>query len=239
MTSATIKAITFDLDDTLWDINPVLHRAEQAVDDWLAIEAPELAKHYDQDRLRALKFSIYQQRPDLAHQISELRIVAMTQALIASGYEQARAVQLAQQAFEVFIDARHQVNLYTEVEPLLGALKPHYKLGALTNGNANVERLSINHYFDFAFSAEQLNASKPAADHFIAAQHAANCTADQIIHIGDHPDHDIQAAIDAGCHAIWYNPQGLVWPNPSPVSAEVQSLAELLTLIQAIDKQRG
>lgn len=238
MTTANIKAITFDLDDTLWDIKPVLHRAEQAVDDWLAIEAPDLAKRYDKDRLRALKFSIYQQRPDLAHQISELRIVAMTQALIDSGYEQTRAKQLAHQAFEVFIDARHQVDLYAEVEPLLSALKPHYKLGALTNGNANIKRLSIGHYFDFAFSAEQLNASKPAADHFIAALQATDCMPEQMIHVGDHPDHDIQAATNAGCHAIWYNPEGLVWPHASPASHQVQSLSELLALIKAIDKQR-
>lgn len=238
MTTAAIKAITFDLDDTLWDVRPVLHRAEQAVDDWLSFNAPELVKHYDIAKLRALKLNIYQQRPELAHQISELRIVAMTQALINCGYSHTQAKQLAQQAFEVFIEARHQVNLYAEVEPLLGTLKPHYKLGALTNGNANVERLSISHYFDFAFSAEQLNASKPAADHFIAAQQAANCAPEQIIHIGDHPDHDIQAAMDAGCHAIWYNPQGLVWPNPTPASGEVRSLAELATLIAAIDKQR-
>lgn len=238
MTTATIKAITFDLDDTLWDVHPVLHRAEQAVEDWLALQAPDFAKRYNQEKLRALKLDIYQQRPELAHQISELRVVAMTQALINSGYSPAQAKQLAQQAFEVFINARHQVSLYADVEPLLRALKPHYKLGALTNGNANIERLSISHYFDFAFSAEQLNASKPAADHFIAAQQAANCEPEQIIHIGDHPDHDIQAAMDAGCHAIWYNPQGLVWPNPSPASGEVRSLAELVTLIAAIDKQR-
>lgn len=239
MTTRAITAITFDLDDTLWDINPVLHRAEQAVEEWLAIHAPALNERFDKEQLRTLKFSIFQQRPDLAHQISELRIVAMQHALQESGFDEQQARALSLQAFEVFIDARHEVSLYQDAEPLLRALKPHYTLGALTNGNANVARLSISHYFDFAFSAEQLNASKPAPDHFIAAQAAASCKPEQIIHIGDHPDHDVQAALDAGCHAIWYNPKGLVWPNSEPVSGEVRSLAELFTMIQAIEAQQA
>ena len=38
-----IKAITLDLDDTLWPIWPTIERAEKSLDDWLGINAPMTA----------------------------------------------------------------------------------------------------------------------------------------------------------------------------------------------------
>jgi FMN hydrolase / 5-amino-6-(5-phospho-D-ribitylamino)uracil phosphatase len=38
-----IKAITLDLDDTLWPIWPVIERAEAALSDWLTSRAPRAA----------------------------------------------------------------------------------------------------------------------------------------------------------------------------------------------------
>ena len=38
-----IKAITLDLDDTLWPVWPAIEKAEQALLDWLARHAPQTA----------------------------------------------------------------------------------------------------------------------------------------------------------------------------------------------------
>lgn len=234
-TAEMIKTITFDLDDTLWDVEPVLIQAEQTTYAWLTEHAPLLTQHYTQAALSEQKFGVYNNRPELAHQISQLRIVAMQEALIEARYPPQLAQQLSQQAFAIFIEARHQVSLYEEVEPLLSTLKPHYKLGVLTNGNANVERLTIGHYFDFTVSAEQLNASKPAKDHFIAAQQASGNAAEQILHVGDHPVQDILAARAAGCHAIWFNPNHNPWPETEPMGGAIHSLADLPKAIHDIE----
>ena len=39
----SIRLITFDLDDTLWDNRPVILGAEAAMRDWLALHTPRLA----------------------------------------------------------------------------------------------------------------------------------------------------------------------------------------------------
>ena len=39
-----IRAITLDLDDTLWPIWPTIARADQAMRDWLAERAPAAAR---------------------------------------------------------------------------------------------------------------------------------------------------------------------------------------------------
>lgn len=236
MQKPTIKVITFDLDDTLWAVEPVLLRAEQQLYDWLQKHAPALTQHFTPQSWSEWRHAYYQQRPDLAHQISALRIAALQQALKTVGYPPVESSHLAQQAFEVFLKARHQVSIFTEVVPMLEKLADQFQVGALTNGNADVFKLPIGHFFDFAFSAEQLNASKPAADHFIATQRHCRCEANEIIHVGDHPQHDILAAHQAGCFSIWFNPEGDRLSADITASAQVQSLSAIPEAISCIEQ---
>ncbi|MFA7553137.1 MAG: HAD-IA family hydrolase [Spongiibacteraceae bacterium] len=230
-----IKVITFDLDDTLWHVEPVLLFAEQQVYRWLQSKAPRLTTLFTPQQLTDMRKKNHQQLPDLKHQISQLRIRSMEQALELAGYKQPQVKQLALQAFEVFITARHQVSVFDTVTPLLEQLQQKYRLGVLTNGNANIYNLALGKYFDFAFSAEQLNASKPASDHFIAAQQASNASAAQIIHIGDHIEHDILAAQQSGCYSIWFNPQGQAHSSAIQPSEQVRCLSEVPAAIANIE----
>ena len=238
MNSLPIQVITFDLDDTLWHCAPVIEGAEQAVFDWFAEYAPRVLQHFDRPGFDQLKQEVYQQHPELAHQITQVRIIALELALTRSGYSTAEAVDLATQAFAVFIEARHRVELFDDTVAMLEQLHPQYQLGVLTNGNADVARLNIGDFFDFAFAAESLNSSKPAPAHFHAAMREAGVAAEQIVHIGDHPDHDIAGARDAGCHAIWFNRRNEKWPGAQPEPLQVTSIAEIPAVIASLAQER-
>lgn len=233
MNSNTIKVITFDLDDTLWHVEPVLLAADEQVYFWLQQAAPKLTAVFDLPTLTQWRREIYQQQPSLAHQISQLRITAVGQALEWVGYSPAQAASLSQTAFELFLECRHQVTFFDSVKPLLEKLSKHYKLGVLTNGNADIFKLEMGEFFDFSFSAEQLNASKPAADHFMAAQHYCQAQPQQMLHIGDHLDHDVRAAKSAGWHAIWYNPQ--LNKNNTTADIQVSCLADIPDAVAAVE----
>lgn len=226
-----IQTITFDLDDTLWAVAPVITAAEQHCYNWLLQHCPKIRQHFSPETWQQFKHQLYHRRPDLHHQISQLRRVAIREALISVGYQQGFAEQQAERAFEIFLHARHQVQLFAGVEPLLQQLHRHYRLGVLTNGNADIRRLPIGKYFDFAFSAEQLNASKPAADLFLAAARHCAINPSELVHIGDHWEHDVLGAIQAGCRAIWFNPDRR--PPPTAISAayQITQLSELPGLI--------
>ena len=233
-----IKTITFDLDDTLWEVKPTLIRAEEKTFAWLKQNAPNITQAYDMKALMQWRMKVHSERPELAHQISESRRIAITEALINVGYPAKEAEEMAEQAFQLFLTARHDVTVFDEVEPLLKALKQKYILGVLTNGNANVRKLPISHYFDFAYSAEELNASKPAPDMFQAALQASNAQPQELIHIGDHIEHDVQGALDIGSHAIWLNWDGQ--PLPSEHKAhEANRLDDILPIIQRIDSSES
>lgn len=229
-----IKTITFDLDDTLWDLAPTLQAAERSTFIWLSQQLPEFGSRFTPQSFSHFRQQIYQQHPHLQHQISELRRVAVTEALRQAGLTESHARALSEQAFTHFIAARHEIELFNEVIPLLKALKPRYQLGVLTNGNADINRLmTIKPFFDFSFSAEQINSSKPAPELFSAALTHSNCQPEQLIHIGDHFEHDIQGAINSGCHAIWFNPMK---KPPLVDNVNVVVVERLVEVIEAIEQ---
>jgi len=177
---------------------------------------------------------VLEQHPELTHQISTLRRKALARALRQSGYTQQQADLHAQAAFNVFLDTRHQVELFPYTVEVLHQLHQRYQLGALTNGNADIGRTAIGHYFDFSFSAEQLNNSKPHPALFHAALKYTGLSGSVCVHVGDHPTHDIQGAQQAGFFSVWVNRNSAAWPGGTPPSAEVSCLSELPEVIKQL-----
>ncbi|WP_166360983.1 HAD family hydrolase [Pseudomonas akapageensis] len=222
----TIKLITFDLDDTLWDTAPVIVSAEAVLRDWLAENAPNLGP-VPVEHLYAIRERLVQAEPGLKHRISALRRKVLFHALEDAGYAQVKAQALADKGFEVFLHARHQIEIFPEVQPMLEILCQHYTLGVLTNGNADVRRLGLADYFKFTLCAEDLGVGKPAPELFHEALSRGQADASTAVHIGDHPGDDIAGAQQAGMRAIWFNPQGKPWQAERAPDAEIQSLKQL------------
>lgn len=239
MTRRRFAVITFDLDDTLWDVRPVLEQAEREVAAWVAGHCPDALAHIDHAALMRLRLQLLAERPELQHRISDLRIEAMAQAFAMSGQDAARARQLAQEAFEVFIAARHRVHPFAAVDTTLERLAQDYVIGALSNGNANIFRIPLGRHFRFAFSAEQLGSSKPDPRHFEAACAHARVAAADVLHIGDHPEQDVIAAQDAGMAALWFDRTGSGWQGARAPLASFSDFGELPDVIAGLERARG
>jgi len=213
-----LRLVTFDLDDTLWDVRPVLVHAEAAAEAWLRERCAPLAERFDRAAMAALRMRLLAERPALRHHISELRREATRLALLECGCTATDAAALAGEAFAVFHAARHRVQPFDAVEDCLEALSGRYLLGVLTNGNADVYRLPLGRFFRFALRAESVGTSKPDAAHFHAALREAGVAPAEAVHVGDHPEHDIEGALGAGLRAVWFNPQARPWPGPGPAA---------------------
>ena len=223
----SIQLITFDLDDTLWEVAPVLENAETALREWLLDAAPRIGTA-GVEQLWRIRAELVEAEPALRHRISELRRRVLLRALCEAGYPEKQARTLAEQAFEVFLAARHQVSLFPEVQPTLEVLANRYQLAVLTNGNADVRRLGLADYFRFALCAEELGVGKPDPLPFREALRRAGVAAHQAVHVGDHPRDDIRGAREAGLRAVWYNPRGLPWPEGEPEpDAQISRLDQL------------
>jgi len=237
MTATRIKLLTFDLDDTLWDFAPVLTRAERITYDWLQRRAPVLTERFSLDTLREMRMELARRQPDIAHRVTALRIIALREALIAAEFAEQEAQTLADEAFAVFLEARHAVDLFEAAEEVLAELGGRYRLGAITNGNIDVARLGLDRYFSIAINAERLDRAKPHPEPFLAALAQAGCRPEECIHIGDHVEYDVRGAQALGIHTVWMNPAGAAWPDASletRPSAEIRHLSELPDAVDRI-----
>lgn len=224
-----VRAISFDLDYTLWDLAGVIQRAEQRTREFLARAYPRVTERYGTEEMLELRVKLLERRPELRHNVTEWRKAALRELAQACGY----AESLVSEAFEVFIDARHDLTPYEDAMPLLDALHGDYRLGVITNGNADVNRLGLGHYFDFTLSAVDVGSAKP--DHLIfeAACHRAGVAAGELLHVGDEPGSDVLGAARYGVLAVWLNRDGRAWPDsvervPHLEVDSLQALGQLL-----------
>lgn len=228
-----IRAITFDLDDTLWDIWPVIERAEERLHAWLEERYPRIPVLFTSLELRALCFAIAEQHPHLAHDRSALRKEGLRLAAQRTDYQDFQ-VELA---FEVFFQARNEVVLFEDVLPVLERLSQRYTLGAITNGNADIRLIGLDHLFAFSISAIEVGVAKPEPVIFEAACRYLELAPQQVVHVGDDPEHDVLGASRAGMRTVWVNRTGKQWPYDERPDAEINSFRELEILLKQWEPQ--
>lgn len=228
-----IRLITFDLDNTLWDVEPVIIRADAAMHAWLTQAHPEW-RSLSQDTLADCRRRAWEQLADQRHNLTALRIATLEQALMHCGVHGERGQLAAREAFAVFHAERNQVTLYDDAIEMLQTLANRYDLHAISNGNADIAQMAIAPYFRAHFSAEGVGAAKPDPALFLAALKYAGVSANGAVHIGDHPEQDVAAAQAVGMRAIWFNPTRAPWLLAGAPDAQVQSLAELPAAITAL-----
>jgi len=202
-----VKAISLDLDDTLWPIGPTLVRAEEALRAWFREFAPKALIFYeDPQRVAALRAQIVAQRAHAMHEISAIRNQLIHEVLRLSG-ESTSGVEAA---FAVFFQARQVVDFYDDSLVALERLKARFPLLALSNGNADLRQVGLDHLFTHAVSAERFGVAKPDAKIFQHSAALLGISCSEVLHVGDDLHTDVQGALDAGMQPVWINRQGQV-----------------------------
>jgi putative hydrolase of the HAD superfamily len=225
-----IKAISLDLDDTLWPVWPTIARAEARLQEWLQDRAPATALVFsDTGQRNALRAQADTDWPQRRHDLSFMRREMIRQGLERNGEDQG----LADAAFEVFFAARQEVTLFDDAHGALAALSARWPVLALSNGNADVQRIGIGHYFCASVSARDADAAKPDPRIFAMAAQRLQLAPHEILHVGDDAHMDVLGALQAGMQAAWVNRNGHVWSLDAQPQATVSDMAELCKLLGA------
>jgi len=225
-----VRALTLDLDDTLWPIWPTIERAEQVLHGWLAREAPRTAELLlTPGALREIRVAVEAAHPGLAHDLSALRRESIRVALQRGGDDP----QLAEPAFQAFFAERQRVTLYEDVLPSLQWLSERFALVALSNGNADIHLAGVGAWFQGAISAREFGQGKPHAPIFLAAADLLGLPADAVLHVGDDAALDVVGALDAGMQAAWVVRDGRDWSHPMRPHLIVPDLAALCAALGA------
>lgn len=223
-----IRTITIDLDDTLWEIHPVIRRAELRLYEWLGENYPRITALYAPQDLSEVRSQVMVEYLDRAHDLTFLRHTVLGRIGVAAGY----GSDFIEEAFSVFDEVRNDVELFPEVIPTLEALGERFQIIAVTNGNANLETIGIRHLFDGVITAAMAGAAKPASQVFEMAVRAGGASKAETLHIGDQPLHDVEGARAAGLRTAWINRNGAEWPDEyARPDMEVVHVGEILALL--------
>ena len=235
-----IRALTLDLDDTLWPVMPALQRADEAVDAYLREHHPEVAQAWPIEAMRELRARIAGERLDLAHDFTTQRRLTLTQAFAESGVEDVPIDAL----WEIYFAARNSVEMYPDSLAALVRIAARWPVASLTNGNADLERIGIHTHFRHHVSARESGSAKPAEAIFLDAAARLELAPASILHVGDDPLMDMVGARDAGLHTAWINRQRQPWPEELGAPPELDlpdlgALADWLDGHEAAGSQLG
>ena len=226
-----IRAVTLDLDDTLWPVAPALERADHDLDVYLRAHHPEVAQRWPIAAMRELRAQVAAERLDLAHDFTTQRQLTFRQAFAACGLADVPVELL----WEVYFAARNSVELYPDALPALKRITARWPVASLTNGNADLQRVGIHAHFAHHVCARDTGAAKPDARIFQAAAARLGVAPSEVLHVGDDPQLDVVGARAAGMRVAWINRERQPWPAPLGASPELDAadLGEVADWLEA------
>ncbi|HEX6398615.1 MAG TPA: HAD family hydrolase [Steroidobacteraceae bacterium] len=229
MNTRVIRAVCFDLDNTLWDTGPVLERAERILADWMRTRYPRIPERFSAAEAMEMRAALLRAEPHRAHDLTYLRRETFARMAEIVGYER----DMAHEAFAFWHAARNQCVPFTDVIPSLVKLESRYRLATLSNGNADLGTIGIAHHFEVRLHAAELGYAKPDARSYHALADALTLAPAEILFVGDEPQADVIGPRNAGMQTVWVNRGANEWPPDlaaaDHVVADFHELVNLLT----------
>ncbi len=231
----TIKALSFDLDDTLYDNRPVMIRLENEMVKWLHHHHPVSAA-YTSEQWHAIKQELLIKQPQLKHDVTLWRQTQISEGLTLLGYPAIEAELAAKEGMKQVLRLRNQLEVPQASHDTLSALSKRFPLVAITNGNVDVNQIGLGKYFDLILKAGPDGRAKPCKDMFVTAADYLGLPHHRILHVGDHLVTDVSGAKRCGFSACWINNH----PAQSVLSAtrtsilpdlEIRQITQLLYLV--------
>ncbi len=232
-----IKAVSFDLDDTLYDNKPIIGAAEEwfAQMLWERYKLPRKTACYDfwaevKNREAFL-------HPELEDDVTLLRARSLVTAFMELGKPLPGGLDEGLSLTREFIHERSKITVPESSFALLKTLGERYPLAALSNGNSDTKQDGLAPYFKYDLRPQAGGPRrKPFPDLWLKFAESEGIKPGEILHVGDEPYSDINGAVKAGCQCAFLK-DGIAGKSPGVKdlralpTVELSSLGELLTLL--------
>jgi putative hydrolase of the HAD superfamily len=222
-----VRAVLFDLDDTLFDHRGCSRLALEAVQ--RCDESLGRIAIADLDRLHAVILEELHGDVMLGKvPLEEARRERFRRLLAAAGTTPDAALVALSAA--TYRDRYREVRRATSgAAALLAALKPHTRIAIVSNNlfDEQADKLQVcglDRFVDALVVSERVGVSKPDRAIFDAALSLTQARPEEAVMVGDSWPADIVGARAAGIRAIWFNPLGLPRPDESAGVTELRSL---------------
>jgi putative hydrolase of the HAD superfamily len=237
-----LKAIVFDLDNTLFDHTAAERKAINQF----------LPQYYNEPSIGA----IFKEEPErflaayrhwneiLWHDLAMERITAdnvkwrrfaLTLREILPELAEEDAERLGRNMGKIYLELYAEGwQLLPDADETLLRLGERFSVGLITNGFSEQQRGKLARFgwetrFDAAVLSGELGVMKPHKAIFDHALSMLGVSANEAVYVGDHYETDVEGALDAGWRAIWFNPNGKPRPE-NRADWTISSLRELLQI---------
>lgn len=232
-----IRAVLFDLDDTLFDHRrataEALRRVREAHDCFRTASIQELERHHA-ELLEELHGEVLAARRTL----EDARRERFRRLFARYGVESndRLAAAAAVQYRSDYLEARQAVQ---GAEALLKAVRRQAAIGVVSNNlrreqEEKLEHCGLSPYVDVLVVSEEAGVTKPDPAIFALALEALGCRPEETVMLGDSWSADIAGARAAGIRAVWFNPSRLPPPEPSLAVPELHSFEPMSDALEKL-----
>lgn len=228
-----IKAVFFDLDNTLYDFERVRRYGLGVALQHLHERLPDTRGRLSIEHLARLRDEVADEIENPDESLTEIRTESFRRALALCGYGDPGDL-LAPELTRIYFESRYKVaRPYEGAVTVLKRLKGRYVLGIISNGNTPLEWVGIEDCFDHKIFSEEVGVAKPDPRIFEMAVERVPCRPAEFVYVGDSIEFDVMGAMNAGARTVWFNPQGTPYPDGlARPDAEISDLADLIPVLE-------
>jgi putative hydrolase of the HAD superfamily len=228
-----IKAVFFDVDNTLYDFERVRNYGLSIALQHLYERLPNTRGRLTLQHLIQLREQVAEETEGSRLDLIEIRTESFRRALATCGYGDDLAPALTR------IYTAHRFSAarpFDGARAALRALQGRYALGVISNANTPLECLGLEDYFEHRLYAEEVGLVKPDPRIFEMAMNRVPCRAEEFLFVGDSVEFDVMGAMNAGARSAWFNPQGTPYPDGlARPDFEITDLSELVGIVERLE----
>lgn len=233
-----IKAVIFDLDDTLYDYKALERAAFECVGE-LVRERLGVSEEQCEEAFMRARQATKAKLGETA--TSHSRMLYFQKTL---EYLDIRPLYLALEMYETywgfFLD---NMLLYPGVRELLEALHEKYiRVGVCTDLLAHIQhrklrRLGMMDDVDCLVTSEEAGVEKPAPGIFHLCLEKLRLPAEEVCFVGDNLERDVKGAMAAGLQAVWFHPESEGDLRERMMRDDIDVVANYKELYQLLDEK--
>ncbi|EOG7701298.1 HAD family hydrolase [Vibrio parahaemolyticus] len=238
-----LKAIFFDMDETLCGTSQADKAAGQKFAAWIQQTYPQVSdpQAFLQRYLQGVYKKLNAEFPQLVALLPDENAFrcGLIQTILAENGIHIDAEQ-AQQAQHYFDSARMGAfTFFPGVKEMLMDLRKHYKLVVITNGSIfsqhpKLKATQMDEWVDHIIVGGEEPEEKPAASIFQKALNLVDVKPEEALHIGDSLAADIAGANNMGILSVWVNATGASNPTEITPNFEIRETVELKEILKTL-----
>ncbi|HBC3480332.1 TPA: HAD-IA family hydrolase [Vibrio parahaemolyticus] len=238
-----LKAIFFDMDETLCGTSQADKAAGQKFAAWIQQTYPQVSdpQAFLQRYLQGVYKKLNAEFPQLVDLLPDENAFrcGLIQTILAEDGIHIDAEQ-AQQAQHYFDSARMGAfTFFPGVKEMLTDLRKHYKLVVITNGpifsqHPKLKATQMDEWVDHIIVGGEEPEEKPAASIFQKALNLVDIKPEEALHIGDSLAADIAGANNMGILSVWVNATGASNPTEITPNFEIRETVELKEILKTL-----